>query len=73
MIRVLLIFIIPLVLPTGVYVLWRALVSPKYGGSRVIARDEWEPLPWPWLALAGGILMVITVFIMIAYPEFFDF
>ena len=73
MIRVLLIFIIPLVLPAGVFVLWRALVPPKYGGSRAIARDEWEPLPWPWLASAGGILMVITIFIMIAYPEFFDF
>ena len=55
------------------YILWRAIAPPKFGGSRAIAREEWEPLPWPWLILAGGLMVMITVFTVIAYPELIIF
>jgi hypothetical protein len=71
MIRILLIFVVPVVLPTGLYVLWRALMPVNFGGSRAIAREEWEPLPWFWLGIAGGVLMLATFVTVIIYPEFF--
>ena len=73
MIRLLLMFVVPAVLPVGIYILWRAIAPPKLGGSRAIAREEWEPMLWPWLILAGGLLVLITVFTVIAYPEIMDF
>ena len=72
MIRLVLLFVLPAILPAGIYVLWRALVPSKFGGSRAIAREEWEPLPWPWLLLAGVLLMLITFFTVVAYPEILD-
>ena len=73
MTRLVLMFVISAILPTGIYVLWRALAPTKLGGSRAIAREEWEPLPWPLLILAGVFLMVIMFFLMVAYPEILDF
>ena len=73
MIRLVLLFVVPLVTPTGLFILWRAFAPPKLGGSRAIAREDWEPLPWPWLILSGGLLVIISVFTIIAYPEFLDF
>lgn len=70
MIRILLIFIVPVFLPAGLYILWRALMPPNFGGSRALARDEWEPLPWFWLGLAGGFLMIVTFVTVIVFPEF---
>lgn len=72
MIRLILLFVVPLIAPTGVYIVWRAFAPQKLGGSRAIAREDWEPLPWPWLILAGGLLVVISVFTVIAYPELLD-
>ena len=73
MIRLVLMFVISAILPTGIYVLWRAFAPTKLGGSRAIAREEWEPLPWPLLILAGVFLMVIMFFLMVTYPEILDF
>ncbi|MBK19506.1 MAG: hypothetical protein CMM52_11790 [Rhodospirillaceae bacterium] len=73
MIRVFLIFVLPLLLPAAVYVLWRTFAPPKMGGSEAIAREEWEPLPWKWLILIGVIFVTITLVTVTAYPEFFEF
>ncbi|NKB19504.1 MAG: hypothetical protein GKS01_03065 [Alphaproteobacteria bacterium] len=73
MIRLILLFAVPLVAPTGFYILWRAFAPPKLGGSRAIAREDWEPLPWPWLIVVGGLLVIVSVFTIIAYPELLDF
>ena len=73
MTRLVLMFVISAILPTGIYVLWRAFAPTKLGGSRAIAREEWEPLPWPWLILAGVFLMIVMFFMMGAYPEILDF
>jgi hypothetical protein len=71
MIRVLLLIFVPLFLPAVVFVIWRTFVPPKFGGSEAIARDQWEPLPWPWLLGCGGVLMVITMTAVVLYPGIF--
>lgn len=71
MIRVLLLIFVPLILPAAVYVIWRTFVPPKYGGSEAIARDQWEPLPWPWLLGIGGCLTAIMMTLIVLFPEIF--
>ncbi len=71
MIRLLLIIVVPLILPAAAYVIWRTFVPPKFGGSEAIARDQWEPLPWPWLLGCGGVLMVITLTTVVLFPDVF--
>lgn len=71
MIRVLLLIFVPLFLPVVVFVIWRTFVPPKFGGSEAIARDQWEPLPWPWLLGCGTVLMAITMTAVVMFPEIF--
>ena len=70
MIRVLLLTVVPLILPTLSYVLWRTFVPPKFGGSEAIAQDQWEPMPWRWLCAIGGALMAITLTVAVIFPDF---
>jgi hypothetical protein len=53
MIRLLLTVILPLLLPTALYLLW-AIAMRRAAASGDILRD----LPWPWLASAGLVLLV---------------
>ena len=71
MIRVLLIIVGPMILPAAIFVVWRTFAPPKYGGSEAIARDQWEPLPWPWLLACGGVLLVITLTLIVMFPDVF--
>lgn len=71
MIRVLLLIVVPLILPAVVFVIWRTFMPPKFGGSEAIARDQWEPLPWPWLLGFGGVLMAITLATVVLFPDVF--
>ena len=69
MLREILTLVVPLVLPTVVYLLWvRAVRSSETEG--VMA---WQRLPWVWLAvsgvaLAGLVLFVVTVHYGTAIP-----
>ena len=71
MIRILLIFVVPFFVPTAVYVLWRTFAPVKWGGSEAIHRDDWEPLPWRYLMIVGGVLTAISVFVTILFPDVF--
>ncbi len=71
MIRILFYFVFAVGLPFLVFILWRAYMPPRFGGSRSIAREEWEPLPWVWLGIASAISMVTAFALMILYPEWF--
>ena len=71
MIKVLLIIFGSLILPTVAYVIWRTFAPERYGGSKVIAKDEWEPLPWPWLMGTGGIFLLLTLVMFICFPDLF--
>jgi hypothetical protein len=56
MTRVFLSIIIPLLLPTALYVLWAVSV----GRAEIAgAASEWRALPWAWLLIAGAILAII--------------
>ena len=61
MLRVLFIFVAPLVAPPVVYILWRTFAPRRVGGSEAIQAGQWERLPWLWLSVAGVVLLVITL------------
>ncbi len=71
MIRVLLIVVVPMILPTAVFILWRTFAPTSWGGSEAIAHDQWEPLPWKWLLIGGGVLVLLSVATTILFPEIF--
>ncbi len=69
MIRVLLVTVVPFFLPAAVFILWRTFAPTNMGGSKAIARDEWEPMPWKWLLIIGAVLSAVTLTVAIVYPE----
>ena len=66
MLRVLLTIVLPLLLPTALYLVWvTTLRRPQRNGGTL-----WTALPWVWLACAGVALLAIVLLVMIAVPEF---
>jgi hypothetical protein len=50
--------VLPLLLPTGLYLLWIMVRrAPREQGAR-----SWAALPWPWLVGAGILLLVTVLF-----------
>ena len=69
MLRELLTLVVPLVLPTLLYLLWLRLLRWTEGAGSVSSRG----MPWVWLAasgvvLAGLVLFVVTVHFGTATP-----
>jgi len=71
MLRVILTIVLPLVLPTAVYLLWMRLThwSPgrSQGSEQGLERGEpvrWSALPWVWLAAAGALLLALVLFVV---------
>jgi hypothetical protein len=60
MLRVFLTIVLPLVLPTALYLLWIATLGYSHNGGR----DSWTAVPWIWLAGAGAALLVIVLFVV---------
>ena len=60
MLRVILTIVVPLVLPTVVYMLW--MRSVRGDGTGEPAR--WRGLPWIWLAGAGVVLLALVLFVV---------
>lgn len=71
MIRVVLLFIVAVGAPFGLYILWRSYLPPSLGGSKSIAKEEWEPLPVIWLGIASAISLIVAFALMILKPEWF--
>jgi hypothetical protein len=60
MLRVFLTIVLPLLLPTALYLLWiGTLGSPREGGAM-----PWTAVPWIWLAGAGAVLLAIVLFVV---------
>lgn len=58
MIRVLATIVLPLLLPTLIYVLWlKAAQRTPLASSAV-----WRALPWPWLLGTGIVLAALTLY-----------
>lgn len=71
MIRILLLVVVPILAPTAIFILWRTFAPPRWGGSEAIANDRWEPLPWKWLMISGGVLVALTLVLVVLFPGVF--
>jgi hypothetical protein len=60
MLRVLLTIVLPLVLPTAIYLAWVRTKHPAEGGGSM----RWQTFPWLWLAGAGTVLLVLVLFVV---------
>jgi len=60
MLRVLLTIVLPLLLPTALYLLWVTTLRPV----RRNGATPWAVLPWVWLAGAGVALLVIVLLVV---------
>jgi hypothetical protein len=60
MLRVGLTIVLPLILPTGLYLLWIA----AFGEPRESAAGASRAAPWAWLAAAGAVLLAIVLFVV---------
>ena len=57
MIRVFLTIVLPLLLPTALYLLWVTTFGAPQDGGAV----AWTALPWVWLAGAGAVLLAVVL------------
>jgi hypothetical protein len=58
--RILLTIVLPLLLPAALYLLWvTTLQRARHDGT-----IRWTGLPWLWLAVAGGGLLAIVLFVV---------
>jgi len=62
MTRVFLTVILPLLLPTALYILW-ALSTNRFRFVGALA--SWERLPWIWLGLAGVVMAGAVLLTMV--------
>lgn len=60
MIRILLTIVLPLLLPTAVYLLWVVAVQRVPFG----ASAQWRALPWPWLVGIGVVLVAAMLYVL---------
>jgi hypothetical protein len=59
MLRVLLTIVLPLVLPTALYLAWiRTMQGAEAGPPR------WRTLPWVWLVGAGTLLLIVVLVVV---------
>src|ERR1700740_381142 len=57
MLRVFLTIVLPLLLPTAVYLLWIGTLGSSPEGGAI----PWTAVPWIWLAGAGAVLLAVVL------------
>lgn len=60
MLRVFLTIVLPLLLPTALYLLWVGTLGFPQEGAAM----SWSSVPWVWLAAAGTVLLAIVLVIV---------
>jgi Family of unknown function (DUF6111) len=60
MLRVVLTIVLPLLLPTALYLLWVTALGSAREGQII----RWTAVPWIWLAGAGAVLLVIVLLVV---------
>ncbi len=60
MLRLLLTIVLPLILPTALYLAWMRLVQSPYRDGTA----QWSALPWLWLLAAGVLLLAAVLFVV---------
>jgi hypothetical protein len=58
--RILFTVVLPLLLPTALYLLWVTVLRPARHSDAAL----WSALPWLWLAGAGVALLAIVLFVV---------
>jgi hypothetical protein len=61
MFRVCLTIVLPLLLPSGLYLAWIWLIGVPRGDGGAVS---WTTIPWVWLAAAGALLLAIVLFVV---------
>lgn len=64
MLRVSLTIVLPLALPTVLYLLWLRLARWAQQDAPPGASEGWATLPWLWLAAAGAVLLAAVLFVV---------
>ena len=62
MLRVFFTIVLPLLLPTAVYLVWMRLAHWSQQGEG--GKMRWAALPWLWLAGAGALLLALVLFVV---------
>ena len=60
MLRLLATIVLPLFLPTALYLAWVTLLRPARRNGTTV----WAALPWLWLAAVGVALLLIVLFVV---------
>jgi hypothetical protein len=60
MLRVVATVVLPLFVPTGLYLLWVLVLRPEPTDGAL----RWNAVPWAWLAGAGAALLAIVLFVV---------
>lgn len=60
MLRVVLTIVVPLLLPTALYLLWISAFGATQGGQT----EPWAAMPWIWLAGAGAVLLALVLLVV---------
>jgi hypothetical protein len=60
MARIIITIVLPMLLPTALYLLWVATL----GASRDGDAAAWTSVPWVWLAGAGALLLAIVLLVV---------
>jgi hypothetical protein len=62
MLRVVVTIVLPLLLPTVLYLGWMWIVRSSFGAET--GAESWAALPWIWLAGAGAALLAVVLFVV---------
>jgi hypothetical protein len=58
MLRIVLEYLVPLVLPTAVYFAVQYWLRRRVAEGHPVPKPSWWDAPWPWLGAAGLVLML---------------
>jgi hypothetical protein len=61
MVRIFLTIVLPLLLPTALYLLWLSMLGAARGGGAAVA---WGSLPWVWLVGVGAVLLAAVLLVV---------
>ena len=59
--------VVPMALPTAVYVLYMTLFRRRPGAAGALARPA--DMPWSWLIIAGGLLVIVTFIALYVFED----
>jgi len=64
--RAFLAIVLPLALPTALYVLYMTLARRRPGGGAAAQPIE---MPWSWLIIAGTVLVIVTLLALYLFED----